>query len=68
MITELLQEGVLNDSVIMYPDKGKVFKGQYIAIIKEYRFLNEWNNQEQVKRFRTEESLEKYLAKNYPNY
>lgn len=68
MITELLQEGVLNDDVIHYPEEGKIFKGRYIAIIERYEFANEWSNQKIVRRFRSEESLEKYLNKHYPNY
>ena len=65
---ELLREGVLNDDVIHYPENGKVFKGNYIAIVERYEYANEWSNKRIVKRFRNEESLKKYLDKFYPNY
>lgn len=68
MTTELLREGVLNDSVIHYPSEGKVFKGGYIAIVEQYNFSNEWSNRQEVKRFRNENRLNKFLDKNYPNY
>tara|TARA_B110000977_G_scaffold197827_1_gene281349 strand:- start:1508 stop:1726 length:219 start_codon:yes stop_codon:yes gene_type:complete len=68
MNTYILNEGALNDNLIYIADNGKVFKGNYIAMIKEYSFLNEWQNKETVKRFRTEKSLENYLTKNYPEF
>lgn len=68
MTIELLKEGVLNDDVVMYPESGKVFKGNYIAIIERYEYANAWSNKRIVKRFRNEESLNKYLDKFYPNY
>ena len=68
MITELLRQGALNDDVIHYPEEGKIFKGGYIAIIEEWTFLNEWNNRKEVRRFRSQKSLNEYLSKNYPNY
>lgn len=67
MITELLSEGVLNDNVIHYPEDGKIFKGGYIAAIEEHVPVSEWSNRKQIKRFRSQNSLDKYLAKNYPN-
>tara|TARA_R110000850_G_scaffold6986_1_gene26355 strand:+ start:58 stop:276 length:219 start_codon:yes stop_codon:yes gene_type:complete len=68
MNSYILNEGVLNDNEIYIADEGKVFKGNYIAIIKEYSFLNAWQNKETLKRFRTEKSLEDYLTKNYPEF
>lgn len=68
MESYLLNEGTLNDNEIYIADKGKVFKGNYIAVIKEYSFLNSWQNKETVKRFRTEKSLSNYLNKNYPEF
>jgi len=68
MITEILKESVLNDNLIYLPEENKIFKGNYIAIIKEYTFLNAWQNKETIKRFRTEKSLKNYLSKNYPEY
>jgi len=68
MDTYILNEGVLNDDIIHIADEGKVFKGNYIAIIKEYSFINDWQNKETIKRFRNEKSLENYLNKNYPEF
>lgn len=62
----LLQENVLTDNILVIPDKGKVFKGGYVAILKEYRFKNAWADTEQVVRFRSKERLETYLGKHYP--
>lgn len=64
----ILQENVLTDNVLILADEGKVFKGGYIAIIKEYTFLNSWSDKLGVKKFRSEERLHKYLEKNYPNF
>jgi hypothetical protein len=64
----MLNEGTLNDNLIYIADDGKVFKGNYIAVIKEYSYLNSWQNKETLKRFRSEKSLENYLTKNYPEF
>lgn len=61
-----LQENVLTDNILMIPDKGKIFKGGYIAIVKEYKFQNAWSDKESVKRFRSKSRLVSYLDKNYP--
>lgn len=67
METFILKENVLTDNILYKADENKVFKGGYIAIIKEYVFLNSWGDKEIIKKFRTEKSLEKYLDKNYKN-
>jgi hypothetical protein len=64
----ILKENVLSDNLLMLPDENKVFKGGYIAIMKEYTFLNAWNDRENIKRFRSEKQLNSYLKKNYPNF
>lgn len=61
----ILKENVLTDNTLYKADENKVFKGGYIAIIKEYVFLNSWGDEEIIKKFRTEKSLEKYLDKHY---
>jgi hypothetical protein len=66
MIEIMLREGVLNDDILTLPEKGKVFKGQYVALVKYYKFATAWSNSEHVKRFRSRERLEQYLDKNYP--
>ena len=64
----ILRENTLTDNVLILPEEGKVFKGNYIAIIKEYKFLNEWSNKLEIKRFRSFEQLEKHLNKFYPEF
>lgn len=61
----LLQQNVLTDNILTIPDKGKIFKGGYIAIIKENRFKNAWADEEEITRFRSKARLEKYLGKHY---
>jgi hypothetical protein len=62
----ILRENVLSDNTIMIPSKGKIFKGGYIAIIKEYQFQTSWSDKEIVKRFRNVDRLMSYLDKQYP--
>lgn len=65
METYILREGVLNDNELLLADEGKVFKGNYVAILKEYSFLNSWSNKLNAKRFRKLDRLIQYLNKNY---
>lgn len=62
----ILKENVLTDNLLLIPEKNKIFKGGYIAIIKEYTFANEWGDMEHIKRFRNKQRLKKYLDKKYP--
>ena len=62
----ILKENVLTDNVLIIAEKGKIFKGGYIAIIKENEFLNSWQDKETIKRFRNKDRLIEYLDKNYP--
>jgi hypothetical protein len=68
MTNYILKEGVLNDNLLILSDEQKVFKGNYIAIIKEYFFLNEWSNRLVIKKFRKFKQLENYLNKFYPKF
>jgi hypothetical protein len=61
----ILRENVLTDNVLLIADKGKVFKGNYIAILKEYKYQNAWNDKKTILKFRSEKSLLNYLSKNY---
>jgi hypothetical protein len=65
MKTFILKEGVLNDAILLIPDKGKIFKGNYIAVLKYYKFLNSSSNKEYIVKFRSIDRLKKYLNKNY---
>lgn len=60
-----LRENVLTDNILSVADKGKLFKGGYVAIIKEYQFQNAWSDKEVVKRFRSVDRLNAYLDKEY---
>lgn len=64
----ILQENVLTDNVLILAEEGKVFKKGYIAIIKEYTYQNSWSDKLGVKKFRSEERLNNYLNKNYPQF
>jgi len=61
----ILRENVLTDNILIVPNKGKIFKGNYIAIIKENRFKNAWADEESIKKFRSKDRLETYLNKHY---
>jgi hypothetical protein len=66
MQTYILRENVLLDNTLYLADENKFFKGGYIAIIKEYTYQNSWTDKESIKRFKSENYLNKYLNKNYP--
>jgi hypothetical protein len=62
----ILKENVLSNNTLILADNGKIFKGGYIAIIKEYVYLNAWSDKLIVKKFKKENTLNKYLSKYYP--
>lgn len=64
----ILRENVLTDDTLLLADEGKVFKGGYIAIIKAYTYQNSWSDKLGVKRFKSEDRLNNYLEKNYPQF
>lgn len=66
-LTFILQENVLTDNLLIIPEKGFIFKGGYIAIVKEYTFLNSWNDKETITKFRNKKRLFDYLTKKYPD-
>ena len=68
MQTFILQENVLTDNILLLADKGKIFKGGYVAIVQEFEFKNEWSDKEKIKKFRSVNSLTKYIQKNYKNF
>ena len=68
MQTLILQENVLTDNLLLLADEGKIFKGGYIAVIKEYTYQNEWSDKEHIKKFRSVNSLIKFIQKNYKNF
>jgi hypothetical protein len=65
----ILQENVLSDNTMYVADEGKIFKGGYIAIIKEYTFQNtQCDRLSNIYKFRSKERLLKFLSKKYPNF
>ena len=68
MRSYILKENVLTDDLLHLPDEGRIFKGNYIAVIEFYEFLNSWSDKKNIKRFRTEKSLNNFLNKNYPEF
>jgi hypothetical protein len=65
MQTYILSNNVLSDNILQIADEGKMFKGGYKAIIKEYYFKNAWSDREEIKRFRKLDTAKKYVAKYY---
>ena len=70
MITSeyVLRENVLTDNILIVAPKGYVFKGGYIAIVKEYTYQSAWSDKEQAKRFRSKDVLFNYINKHYPEF
>ena len=65
----ILQENVLTDNLLLLAEEGKIFKGGYIAIIREYEFSNSWSDREKPnKKFRSINSLKKYIQRKYKNF
>jgi hypothetical protein len=62
----ILRENTLTDNILTVADKGKIFKGGFIAIVREFEFLNSWQDKEIITRFRSEDRLYSYLDKKYP--
>jgi hypothetical protein len=69
MYTYVLNERVVSDDTLSIPEKGKVFKGGYIAIVQQNEFANAWqDNLLKPVKFRSKERLFKYLDKHYPEF
>lgn len=68
MITLTLKENALTEDILYLADDGKVFSGNYVAILEYYTFANEWSDKKHVKRFRTLEATRKFIDKKYPNF
>ena len=68
MQTLILRENTLTDNLLLLAEKNHIFKGGYIAIIKEYTYQNEWSDKENIKKFRSFDSLTKYIDKNYKDF
>lgn len=62
----ILKENVLTDNVLTIAGKNMIFKGGYIAILKENVYLNPWQDKETIKKFKNVNRLNLYLDKHYP--
>lgn len=65
MLSFILRVRTLNDNTLFIAEENKIFKGGYKALLKEYTFLNAWSDKVNVKKFRTIETMLKYIYKNY---
>ena len=65
MITTILKTSVLNDDTLYQAEDNKVFSGNYVAILEYYTYASHWHNRKHVKRFRTLETMQKFINKNY---
>ena len=61
-----LRENVLTDNILTVADKNKIFKGGFIAMVREFEFLNSWQDKEIITRFKSIDRLNSYLDKKYP--
>lgn len=61
----ILRQRVVSDDVLTLSDKGKVFKGGYIAIVEYNTFQNAWQDKKHIKKFRSRERLDAFLNKHY---
>jgi hypothetical protein len=64
----ILKENVLTDDVLLLADEGKVFKGNFIARVKEHTYENAWSDKMNVRSFRSKDALFKYINKRYPHF
>jgi len=62
----ILKENVLTDNVLTIPGKDRIFKGGYIAILKENVYMNPWQDKETIIKFKNVNRLNLYLDKHYP--
>jgi hypothetical protein len=68
MTKYILKQNALSDDELFLPSEAKIFKGGYIAILKIHSYYNEWCDRLEIKRFKSEQQLQKYLNKNYPTF
>ena len=61
-----IKENALTEDSLYIADSGKVFSGNYVAIVEYHTYANEWGDHKHVKRFRKMDTLYKFLDKNYP--
>ncbi len=60
--------GKLSDNILLIADEGKIFKGGYKAIVKEYYFQNTWSDREEITKFKKIARMKKYINKYYKEF
>lgn len=63
--TFVLRERPLTDDMLHLAADGRVFKGGYRAVVVWHEFANPWGDYEHVKRFRSVDSMSRWLKKKY---
>ena len=66
METYILRQNVVSDNILLLANENEIFKGHYIAILKEYSYSTPWTDRETIKRFKKRDTLFRYLNKYYP--
>lgn len=62
----ILRENVISDNILLLANENELFKGHFVAILKEYSYATPWTDKETIKRFKKRETLFRYLNKYYP--
>ena len=62
----ILKENVVSDNILLLANQNELFKGHFVAILKEYSYYTAWTDKETIKRFKKRETLFRYLNKYYP--
>lgn len=66
METYILRQNVVSDNILLLANENELFKGHFVAILKEYSYATPWSDKETIKRFKKRETLFRYLNKYYP--
>lgn len=64
-LTYVINERTLTDDTLTVAEDGEAFKGGYQAILTYYTYANAWGDRGHVRRFRTVEAAEAFIAKRY---
>lgn len=65
MTSTIIKEHALNDDVLHIADDRRAFSGGYKAILEYFTYANEWGDRRHIRRFKTVDNANKYIAKHY---
>ena len=68
MNTYIIKEHALTDDLLHVAPKGQQFTRGYLYVIEYFTYLNSQSDKRNYRRFRTKNSLTKYMNKNYPEF